>query len=872
MKFTNPIVYSGDFSAKYNNLSLVHKGYIDTLIATLTPNVHTHTVNDISGLQSILDSLQTALDNKALSSDVQNLQTLLDTLQAEVDVISAYDDSALTTRVTQTETEINNLKSTVTGKANNIHTHTISDVTNLQTTLDGKSSTSHIHTNATTTTAGFMSNTDKTKLNGIADNANNYVHPATHSISEVSGLQTALDSKSTTTHTHTNATTSVAGFMSNTDKSKLDGIAANANNYVHPVNHPASIITQDASNRFVTDSEKTIWNAKASTTVATTTQNGLMASTDKTKLDDLSNYNDTALSNRVTTAESNISDLNTNKADDSVVVKSVNGVLPVNGNVTITSENAVAYDDSELSNRVTTVEGDISTLNSTVANKADKNIATVSTDGLMASTDKVKLDSVADNANNYVHPTTHSISEVSGLQTALDSKGTVKSVNNKVADANGNVTLDGVTVVQGVEPYSESVYIDSKTPWITIVHNFDSFDLTIKYDGQLWNGGVEYLDSNSVMLSGIAGTFLIEITANDKPSSSVTYNPAPHTHDAATTSKAGLMSSTDKTKLNGIAANANNYVHPATHSISEVSGLQAALDSKGTGTVKTVNGISPNAQGDVTVAAGGGGGGGSSNDFDEFDIFDNGVGIYRGVSYLGTSTSLATTNASVVATGTSGIAYNYEWLIGRHIKFTTNTNANSKGGLYFGSMPPISLVGEVIFRCRFALDSSVNYTTDTNIIAGLYSSNLLAPLDASYSPTFGTICLWYNSSLHTGWHLLLQEPNVSASAPRTSYPLVDSLGNNIAFYNDAIYTFNLIYNRATNQVKVRFIAQRTVSGGDSENARLGDKYVSEMTQTYNNTKVFISQAGVGVATIGGATTAKTILFDSMATKVITFKK
>lgn len=38
------------------------------------------------------------------------------------------------------------------------------------------------------------------------------------------------------------------------------------NNYVHPANHPASIITQDASNRFVTDTEKTTWNSKANGT------------------------------------------------------------------------------------------------------------------------------------------------------------------------------------------------------------------------------------------------------------------------------------------------------------------------------------------------------------------------------------------------------------------------------------------------------------------------------------------------------------------------------------------------------------------------------------------------------------------------------
>ena len=32
--------------------------------------------------------------------------------------------------------------------------------------------------------------------------------------------------------------------------------------YVHPANHPAAVITQDANNRFVTDAEKTAWNDK----------------------------------------------------------------------------------------------------------------------------------------------------------------------------------------------------------------------------------------------------------------------------------------------------------------------------------------------------------------------------------------------------------------------------------------------------------------------------------------------------------------------------------------------------------------------------------------------------------------------------------
>ncbi len=65
------------------------------------------------------------------------------------------------------------------------------------------------------------------------------------------------------------------------EKSKLAGVAAGANNYVHPANHPASVIVQDGSNRFVTDAEKSVWNGKAGSSVATTTADGLMAAADK---------------------------------------------------------------------------------------------------------------------------------------------------------------------------------------------------------------------------------------------------------------------------------------------------------------------------------------------------------------------------------------------------------------------------------------------------------------------------------------------------------------------------------------------------------------------------------------------------------------
>lgn len=47
-------------------------------------------------------------------------------------------------------------------------------------------------------------------------------------------------------------------LLADTEISRLSALS----NYTHPANHPASIITQDPTNRFVTDAEKAIWNTK----------------------------------------------------------------------------------------------------------------------------------------------------------------------------------------------------------------------------------------------------------------------------------------------------------------------------------------------------------------------------------------------------------------------------------------------------------------------------------------------------------------------------------------------------------------------------------------------------------------------------------
>lgn len=142
---------------------------------------------------------------------------------------------------------------------------------------------------ASQSTAGLMSAADKTKLNGIAEKANNYSHPTSAGNKHIpaggsagkilgwasDGTAQWVDDKNTTysnfkgatssaaggsglvpapaaggqgtqylradgvwavppNTTYANATQGAAGLMSGGDKTKLDGVAVNANNYVHP--------------------------------------------------------------------------------------------------------------------------------------------------------------------------------------------------------------------------------------------------------------------------------------------------------------------------------------------------------------------------------------------------------------------------------------------------------------------------------------------------------------------------------------------------------------------------------------------------------------------------------------------------------------
>ena len=174
-------------------------------------------------------------------------------------------------------TYVSTLGAVTTSATNNTIT-----VTTYNPATGANSTTTLTFPSATTSLAGLMSAADKAKLDGIAAGANNYTHPnsgvtaGTYKSVNVNaaghvtagtnpttlsgyGITDAAPSShvGATGTAHGVATTSVNGFMSSTDKTKLDGVATNANNYVHPSTHSADIIVDGITNKAYTATEKT---------------------------------------------------------------------------------------------------------------------------------------------------------------------------------------------------------------------------------------------------------------------------------------------------------------------------------------------------------------------------------------------------------------------------------------------------------------------------------------------------------------------------------------------------------------------------------------------------------------------------------------
>lgn len=338
---------------------------------------------------------------------------------------------------------------------------------------------------------------------------------------DVSGkgtLQEQINKKADSDHSHSVSTTSANGFMSSSDKSKLDGIASGANKYTHPTNSGNKHIPSGGSSgqilRWSADGTAA-WGADNNTTysAATASSAGLMSASDKSKLDGITASADSVSVSRNLTSGTKVGTITVNGTGTDLYAPTntdthyktglkvgasataTANAAASNGNVCLNVLDDTTVRDSHkiVGSGATTVTSDangVITVNST---NTTYSAATTSTAGLMSSSDKTKLNGVATGAE----------------------------VNQ---NAFSNVVVGSTTVAA-----------DSKTDTLTLAGS----NVTLTPDA-----------TNDKVTIGITKANVTSALGYTPPTTNTTYSNA-------TTSAAGLMSSSDKSKLDGIATGAN---------------------------------------------------------------------------------------------------------------------------------------------------------------------------------------------------------------------------------------------------------------------------------------------------------------------------
>ena len=362
------------------------------------------------------------------------------------------------------------------------------------------------------------------------------------------------DSSYNTNTTYAAATTAANGLMTSTDKTKLDSVAASANNY----SHPTYTSYASALRKFTTDTSghvsATAAVAKSDITglgipaqdttyaAATTAAAGLMTAAMVTKLNGIATganaythptYTSAAsglykvavdgtghVSGATAVAKADITGLGIPASDTTYAAftSAAAGLVPA------ASSGTTNY---ATSGYVLTGAGWKAGTKYNTDNNTTYAAVTTAANGLMTSTDKTKLDSVAASANNYTHPTY--TSAASGFR-----KFTVDATGHVSATA--AVTKSDITALGIPESDTNTTYAAFTSAAAGLVPAASS-------------GTTNYATSGYVLTG--AGW-----KAGTKYNTNTTYG-------AATTAANGLMTSAMVTKLNGIATGANAYTHPS---------------------------------------------------------------------------------------------------------------------------------------------------------------------------------------------------------------------------------------------------------------------------------------------------------------------
>ena len=486
---------------------------------------------------------------------------------------------------------------------------------------------------ATETENGLMSAVDKTKLDGVAAGAQ--VNPAAATDAQITaGTSTAVAGVSPAQlklsaqtfgsgATYSVATTSADGLMASTDKSKLDGIAAGAQVNPAAMTDATAAAGTDTTTSTVTAAQiaaaARIYGASASGTAfpSSTTAGMHFDRTDlsirfvrnatNTFWDVKENYGSTGTPNANNDANIGgsywgykVGSLWWNKStgalyrcvnnsDGAAVWVQIGGgsTYPVatettdglqsaadktklNGIAAGAQVNPTAATDAQITAGTSTAVAGVSPAQlklsaQTFGSGATYSVATTSADGLMASTDKAKLDGVADGAQ--VNPTdldgvpdsTSRIAMIPAERTKLAGVDTGAQVNPTAA-TDAEITAGTSTAVSGVTPaqlkLAAQTFGGSTYSVATESANglLSSTDKT-KLDGIDAGAQVNPAAATYAQIVDGTSTTVAGVTPAQLRLSAETFGSGT-TYSVATESANGLMSATDKKKLDGASTSA----------------------------------------------------------------------------------------------------------------------------------------------------------------------------------------------------------------------------------------------------------------------------------------------------------------------------
>ena len=268
------------------------------------------------------------------------------------------------------------------------------------------------------------------------------------------------------------------------EKTKLAGIEDNANAYTHPATHPASMITETSEKRFVSDTEKASWNAKATESFVTEAIANAQLNGGQGGSVDLSGYvTTTALNTALNEKVDKVSGKSLSTNDYTNAEKTKLAGIEANANNYTHPSSHPASIITETSEKRFVTDNEKATWNNKVDKISGKGLSTND----YTTEEKNKLQGIAVNANNYTHPDKHPASIITESTTQQFVTAAQKtewsnklnsaypsSANQTVANAIGGFaigdSLSGMSLVQIIEKMlctaSSSGGEDTPTPEI----------------------------------------------------------------------------------------------------------------------------------------------------------------------------------------------------------------------------------------------------------------------------------------------------------------------------------------------------------------------------------------------------------------------